>query len=62
MTVWGIATALARILSNIDFNLFALTFGQWSYEVLVRLPHGLLPLALLLSIRGNKQLVTNPNK
>lgn len=48
---WGLVTALARVVANFDLDLFAMSAHQWIFEVIYRLPHGLLPLALLLSLK-----------
>ncbi len=59
MAFWGIATALARVLTNIDFNLLQMSSHQWIMETLYRLPHGLLPLCILFVIHSsidNKRL------
>lgn len=51
MIVWGTLTALARGVANISFNLFVDGFNQWLFEVIIRLPHGILPFVLVLIFR-----------
>jgi hypothetical protein len=53
-TFWGLTTAMARIVAHINIELAAMTLNQWIMEVLTRLPHGLLPLAMLLYIKTKK--------
>ena len=48
MIPWGIATAFARIVTHINFNLLQETTHQWLAETVYRLPHGLIPLILYL--------------
>jgi hypothetical protein len=50
--VWGFATALARVVTITRIELFWETFSIGHFETMVRLVHGLLPLAILLSVRG----------
>lgn len=49
---WGMATAIARIWGNfyLDFPLESL--HQWLHEVIYRLPHALVPLALITAGSG----------
>lgn len=47
MVIWGALTALARIVVYFDPSEMALTASRWGFEVLVRMPHALLPLFLL---------------
>ena len=55
MIGWGGLTAAARIVAHIDFNLFMLTGHQWVYETLVRVPHALVPLFILLTLKKEGQ-------
>ena len=49
-TFWGLATALARLLAGFQWGDPLLSLHNYGYQVIYRLPHGLLPLvALLLS-------------
>lgn len=45
---WGIATASARIVANFDVNFFTSSIHQFLYQVIYRIPHGLIPLSVLL--------------
>ncbi len=45
---WGFATALARIVSNFNADLLLMSVHQTFYLTLYRLPHGLLPLLVLI--------------
>jgi hypothetical protein len=56
-SVWGIATALARIVAHLDMNLALMSVHQWLFEVLARLPHGLLPLAIFLYLYQGKSKI-----
>ena len=49
---WGLATALARILSNYYGPLGFESIMPFWHEMLFRLPHGLVPLALLFYLRN----------
>lgn len=48
---WGIATALARVFANVSLSSFGSDLHQWLFEAIVRLPHGLIPLATFLILR-----------
>lgn len=54
MSFWGSATAGARLLSNIDPDLLAMSFNQWWFEVVYRIPHGLVPFSLLFILYLSK--------
>ena len=49
MIAWGLATALARVLAAFSPEAIGASLHQTLYLTIYRLPHGLLPLALLLS-------------
>jgi len=53
--VWGMLTAFARIASTINFDFVASSFHQSLYQVVYRLPHGLIP--LLVFYLHRKQLI-----
>jgi len=55
MTFWGMTTAFARTVSHIDFDLFAMSANQWVFETIYRLPHGLLPLFLMMYLFYGKK-------
>jgi hypothetical protein len=54
---WGLTTAMARIVAHINIDLAAMTLNQWVMEVLTRLPHGLLPLAMLIYLKNKKSRI-----
>jgi uncharacterized membrane protein len=45
---WGFATTFARYTSNLDFSYLSEGLHQWTWQVLVRLPHCMIPLAILI--------------
>lgn len=47
MVVWGLATAFARYFSNMHIDFYTQWLPRWWFEVVIRLPHGLVPLAIL---------------
>lgn len=55
MSFWGSATASARLLSNIDQDLLVMSLDQWWFEVVYRIPHGLVPFSLLYLFYLSKQ-------
>jgi hypothetical protein len=58
MAFWGIVTAFARTVAHIDSELFIMSTSQWIHETLYRLPHGLVPLFLIIYLLvGRKKLV-----
>ncbi len=50
--LWGLATALARIVSFFDFEYVGESLHQWMHEMMYRFPHFLIPLAIWLLMRG----------
>jgi len=44
---WGLATAVARLWANMNIDFLFAILNQWTFEVMIRLPHGLLPLMLI---------------
>ena len=46
---WGFATALARITTNFHFEFFENSLEQYLHEFMIRTPHFVLPLVLLIS-------------
>lgn len=52
--VWGGLTAAARLWANFDVNLAGDSLSQWVPEMLVRVPHALVPLALYVGVRSMK--------
>ncbi|MFN7903779.1 MAG: hypothetical protein ACK5P5_01220 [Pseudobdellovibrionaceae bacterium] len=62
-TFWGLVTAAARPISNVSFSSMNYDLAQWLPEMVFRLGHGLVPLALLLiTIKSlkEKSSVYNP--
>lgn len=56
--LWGLATALARIVSGFDASFLMPSLHSYVYKTVLRLAHGLVPLAALLllhSITRHKQ-------
>lgn len=47
---WGLLTALGRVLGFLMEGYFLDTLVNWGYETMIRLPHGLIPLALYMEI------------
>ncbi|RED94951.1 hypothetical protein [Marinoscillum furvescens] len=45
--LWGFATAAARIWANIHFDFLLTSLNQWTFETVMRIPHGLVPLLLI---------------
>ena len=52
--VWGTLTALARIVAGFDTNFFWELLHLNGYQVVYRLSHGLIPLALLVALNARK--------
>ena len=46
--IWGFTTALARISTNFSFDFISNSLSQYVHEFLIRTPHFILPLILLL--------------
>lgn len=49
--IWGFLTALARIWAHFDLGWWEEVLWQWGPEFLYRMPHFLIPLALLYGLR-----------
>lgn len=47
-TIWGLGTAMARVLTNVQMESFLQDLSQWLPETIYRLPHGLVPLTALV--------------
>ncbi len=45
-TFWGLATAVARVWANFYWDFPMASLHQWLHEMVMRLSHGLIPLAL----------------
>lgn len=50
--IWGILTALARMLSGLHDGFFLAIFHQYFFETVYRLVHGLVPLAVYKLLRN----------
>ena len=46
--MWGLATALARVVAFFEWSNALTTLHQWLYETVMRMPHFLIPLAVLM--------------
>ena len=44
--IWGMATSIARIWANLYSDMLLESLSQWTFEVLYRVPHFLIPLAV----------------
>jgi len=51
--IWGILTALARVVANIDLEWFFPSLHQWVYQTVYRASHFLIPIALWLAYKTN---------
>lgn len=48
---WGLLTALGRLIGFVHVGTWYDLLINWSYETLIRLPHGLVPLAMFVQIK-----------
>ncbi|HHS95193.1 MAG TPA: hypothetical protein ENJ45_01280 [Phaeodactylibacter sp.] len=48
IVLWGAATTLARYTAYLDFSYLAESLHQWTWEVFIRMPHFMIPIAVLL--------------
>jgi hypothetical protein len=56
--IWGTLTAIARVWSNYDATLPFESLYQWLPETFVRIPHAIIPLAIVyISVQFEKRLV-----
>ena len=62
MVVWGLMTSLAYPWAYLEFSEEQLGWLRWSSEFLTRLPHALLPLALLRSVVSAKRDKGSPRR
>lgn len=49
--VWGLLTALARIVNGLSYDISLATLHQYLYPTIYRVPHGLIPLLVYLLIK-----------
>ncbi|PQB04112.1 DoxX-like family protein [Aureitalea marina] len=59
--IWGFLTAFARITGTIHYDMLGLTLNQSIYQVVYRLPHGLVPLIAFMLI-GAQSAFKTPTK
>ncbi|MFT4667949.1 MAG: hypothetical protein ACI9XB_004924 [Gammaproteobacteria bacterium] len=45
---WGFATTFARYTSYLDFSYLLESLSQWTWQVMIRFPHFMIPLAILI--------------
>ncbi len=57
--VWGTLTSLARIVSGFYFEFFWQTMNLNLFQAVYRLPHGLIPLMLLVLFKENRKAKIN---
>ena len=50
--IWGFLTAIARIIASIDFTFLWQSMHQNLYEMVYRLPHGIVPLMTYLVLKN----------
>lgn len=50
--IWGFITALARVSTNFSFDFISNSISQYVHEFLIRVPHFILPLIILLNRRN----------
>ncbi|AXT61124.1 hypothetical protein D1816_12460 [Aquimarina sp. AD10] len=46
--IWGGLTAIARLVGHFHIEFLWNSFNQWTWEVLIRLPHALIPLFVMI--------------
>jgi len=51
MAIWGFMTALARIGAHVEIDHIFVSLHRWAFEFLVRAPHFMIPLSLILWYR-----------
>jgi hypothetical protein len=51
--IWGVLTAIARLAGHFYVDFLWNTFSQWTWEMLIRLPHGFIPLFVMIADRPN---------
>lgn len=53
---WGFATTFARYTSYLDFSYLMESLSQWTWQVMIRFPHFMIPLAILIFKERRKGL------
>lgn len=51
-TFWGFMTSIARIWANFYPEFWLESLNQWSHETILRMPHFLIPIALIFLLRN----------
>ena len=60
--IWGIATAFARVLSGLSYDISFSIIHQFLYTTIYRLPHGLTPLIIYyIILNKNKTNILSSN-
>ncbi len=54
--LWGGATALARVVSHFSVEASSMTFMSWWWQTVLRMPHALIPLAVLFCLGRGQAL------
>ncbi|WP_299443648.1 hypothetical protein [uncultured Aquimarina sp.] len=54
--IWGGLTAIARLVGHFHIEFLGNTFSQWTWEMLIRLPHALIPLFIMIADRPEIRL------
>ena len=57
--IWGLLTAAARLVANFQWDFPIQSIHQYMYQVLYRLPHGLIPLITIYIIQQTKKVKSN---
>lgn len=52
--IWGGLTAIARLVGHFHIDFIGNTFHQWTWEVLIRMPHALISLFLIVAANKGK--------
>jgi uncharacterized membrane protein len=58
MIFWGLLTAFARFVAGYNKNFIEMSFYNYTYLVIYRLSHGLIPLLVLLMEEKIKKKIT----
>ncbi len=55
--IWGGLTAMARLVGHFHIEFLWNSFSQWTWEMLIRLPHALIPLFVIVADRPDVSFV-----
>ncbi len=58
-TIWGLLTALARVVGHFDFGLPFESILEWLYATVYRLPHAAIPVAVYLYLKEFEETAAN---